>query len=47
MRCAAEQGDLGGALAVYRRCREMLSIIAGRQPSSETERLAVHLGIKS
>ena len=37
--CYREQGDLAEALNVYRRCREMLSIVLGVKPSAETEQL--------
>jgi len=37
MVCLRETGDPAGALTVYRRCRELLSIVLGRSPSAETE----------
>jgi len=46
MRCAHAQGDPAAAFSAYRRCREMLSILLGRAPAPETERLAVELGLK-
>lgn len=46
MRCAHARHDTVGALSVYRRCRDMLSILLGRSPSAETEALAVELGLK-
>lgn len=45
MRCAAAQNDPAAAFSIYRRCRETLSIVLGRQPSSETVSLAKKLGI--
>ena len=33
----ARQGHVVEALKVYRRCRDMLSIVLGLQPSPETE----------
>jgi LuxR family maltose regulon positive regulatory protein len=46
MRCAHALGDPNAAFSAYRRCREMLSIVLGQQPSADTERLAVVLGLK-
>jgi LuxR family transcriptional regulator, maltose regulon positive regulatory protein len=46
MRCACALGDPAAAFSVYRRCRETLSIVLGRQLSAETESLAVNLGLK-
>jgi LuxR family transcriptional regulator, maltose regulon positive regulatory protein len=46
MRCAHALGDSNAAFNAYRRCREMLSIVLGQQPSAETEKLAVALGLK-
>ncbi len=45
MRCAIAQNDPAAAFSIYRRCRETLSIVLGRQPSSETVNLAKKLGI--
>jgi DNA-binding SARP family transcriptional activator len=39
MRSLAAQGDLAEALNVYRRCRELLSIVLGVKPAADTERL--------
>ena len=39
MRCHLARGDRVNALRVYRRCREMLSIVLGVTPSAETEAL--------
>lgn len=46
MRCACGQSDPAAAMSAYRRCRETLSVVLGRQPSLETERLAASLGLK-
>jgi LuxR family transcriptional regulator, maltose regulon positive regulatory protein len=46
MRCAHALGDPNAAFNAYRRCRELLSIVLGQQPSAETEKLAVALGLK-
>jgi DNA-binding SARP family transcriptional activator len=46
MRCAHAQGDPSAAISAYRRCREMLSLILGRSPAPETEKLAASLGLK-
>ncbi|MES3025880.1 MAG: BTAD domain-containing putative transcriptional regulator [Pseudomonadota bacterium] len=46
MRCAHALGDPTAAFSAYRRCRETLSIVLGHQPSAETEKLAVTLGLK-
>lgn len=46
MRCAHAQHDTVGALSVYRRCRDMLSIVLGRAPSPATTALAAALGLK-
>lgn len=46
MRCAYAQGDAAAAFAAYRRCRESLSILLGRQPSPDTEKLAAELGLR-
>jgi LuxR family maltose regulon positive regulatory protein len=45
MRCAHAQNDPSAAFGAYRRCRDTLSILLGRKPSEETERLAVSLGL--
>lgn len=37
MVCYRERGDHAQALEVYRRCRELLSVVLGIQPSSETQ----------
>ena len=34
-----KRGQLAGALKVYRRCRQMLSVVLGVQPSASTEAL--------
>lgn len=47
MRCAIAQNDAGSALSTYRKCKEMLSIVMGRQPSAETEQLASQLGFRT
>jgi DNA-binding SARP family transcriptional activator len=39
MRALAATGDKAEALNVFRRCRELLSIVLGVKPSAETERL--------
>ncbi|MGE5104626.1 MAG: AfsR/SARP family transcriptional regulator, partial [Betaproteobacteria bacterium] len=39
MRALAASGDPSEALVAFRRCRELLSIVLGVKPSSETERL--------
>ncbi|HEY0061285.1 MAG TPA: BTAD domain-containing putative transcriptional regulator [Telluria sp.] len=46
MRCAHALDGIAAAFAVYRRCRETLSILLGIAPSPETEKLAVALGLK-
>jgi len=38
--CLRERGDTAEALKVYRRCRELLSVVLGIQPSAETQALA-------
>ena len=45
MRCAHAQHDTVAAFSVYRRCRDMLSIVLGRAPSPETQALAAALGL--
>jgi DNA-binding SARP family transcriptional activator len=37
--CLAKLGQRAEAMAVYRRCRELLSIVLGIQPSEETEQV--------
>jgi hypothetical protein len=37
MICYRELGEVAEALQVYRRCRDMLSIVLGTTPSPETE----------
>jgi pentatricopeptide repeat protein len=39
MSCYARSGQLAEALRVYRRCRQMLSLVLGIAPSAETEAL--------
>ena len=43
MHCLREQGESAEALKVYRRCKEMLSIVLAIQPSNETQVLAATL----
>jgi DNA-binding SARP family transcriptional activator len=45
MRCAHARRDPAAAYGAYRRCRDMLSLMLGRAPSKETERLFVELGL--
>ncbi len=45
MRCACAQNDPAGAHSIYRQCRQTLSIVLGRTPSVETERLFIDLGL--
>lgn len=45
MRCAYAQNDPSAAFSAYRRCRETLSVILGKRPSAETERLAMSIGL--
>ena len=40
-----EQGEPAEALNVYRRCREMLSIVLGAKPSAETEAVRATLSV--
>jgi DNA-binding SARP family transcriptional activator len=40
MICLREQGERAGAMNVYRRCRDLLSIVLGVVPSPETEAIA-------
>jgi LuxR family transcriptional regulator, maltose regulon positive regulatory protein len=40
MLCLREQGESVEALKVYRRCKELLSIVLGMEPSKETQALA-------
>jgi DNA-binding SARP family transcriptional activator len=44
MVCYRELGESAEALKVYRRCRDMLSIVLGLQPSPETE--AIRTGLR-
>ncbi|HVO87636.1 MAG TPA: BTAD domain-containing putative transcriptional regulator, partial [Casimicrobiaceae bacterium] len=44
MVCQRELGDPAGALTTYRRCRELLSIVLGRKPNTETEAVRATLG---
>ena len=44
MICYREMGDHAEALRVYRRCRELLSIVLSVQPAAETQ--AVYEGLK-
>jgi DNA-binding SARP family transcriptional activator len=37
--CHAKLGQRAEAMATYRRCRELLSVVLGIQPSAETEQL--------
>jgi LuxR family transcriptional regulator, maltose regulon positive regulatory protein len=37
--CHREQGQIANAMSVYRRCREVLSMVLGVRPSRETEEL--------
>jgi DNA-binding SARP family transcriptional activator len=39
MRALAATGNHAEAINTFRRCRELLSIVLGVKPSSETERL--------
>jgi LuxR family transcriptional regulator, maltose regulon positive regulatory protein len=43
MHCLQEFGESAEALKVYRRCKEMLSIVLGMEPSKETQALAAIL----
>ncbi|MGV3655651.1 MAG: BTAD domain-containing putative transcriptional regulator [Noviherbaspirillum sp.] len=45
MRCAHARNDSAAAYSAYRRCRDTLSIVLGRKPSPETEKLAIALGL--
>lgn len=44
MICHRESGEKAEALNVYRRCREMLSIVLGTKPSPETDAIRATLG---
>jgi LuxR family transcriptional regulator, maltose regulon positive regulatory protein len=46
MRCAHALEGPAAAFAMYRRCRDTLSILLGLAPAIETERLAITLGLK-
>ena len=39
MVCCLATNSIGEGLAIYRRCREVLSIVLGLQPAPETEAL--------
>ena len=39
MSLQSQQGHRAGALETYRRCRHMLSVVLGLEPSAETEAL--------
>lgn len=43
MVCYQQMGEHGEALLVYRRCRELLSIVLGIAPSAKTERIRLGL----
>jgi LuxR family transcriptional regulator, maltose regulon positive regulatory protein len=43
MHCLVKQGESAEALKVYRRCKELLSIVLGIEPSKETQALAATL----
>jgi DNA-binding SARP family transcriptional activator len=45
MICHREMGDHAEALRVYRRCRELVSIVLGVQPTAETQ--AVYQGLRA
>lgn len=45
MRCAHARNDPAAAFSAYRRCRDTLSIVLSRQPSAETQKLAIALGL--
>ncbi|MFN0316418.1 MAG: BTAD domain-containing putative transcriptional regulator [Burkholderiales bacterium] len=45
MACLRERGEKAEALKIYRRCREMLSIVLGIQPSAETQAIAATLKV--
>lgn len=47
MRCACAQNDPAGAYSIYRQCRQTLSVVLGRMPSAETERLSSDLGLRN
>ena len=40
MTCLLRRGQRAEALAVYRRCRQQLSVVLGVRPAPETEALA-------
>jgi DNA-binding SARP family transcriptional activator len=42
--CHLVQGEYAQALNAYRRCRELLSIVLGVQPSARTEALVARTG---
>jgi hypothetical protein len=43
MTCYRELGEVAEALQVYRRCRDMLSIVLSASPSIETEAVRAKL----
>ncbi|MEO8630275.1 MAG: BTAD domain-containing putative transcriptional regulator, partial [Betaproteobacteria bacterium] len=43
MLCHCERGEKAEALNVYRRCKEMLSVVLGMQPSAETQAIIATL----
>lgn len=45
MGCLRERGETAEAIKVYRRCKEMLSIVLGVQPSAETQAIAAVLKV--
>jgi DNA-binding SARP family transcriptional activator len=45
MACLRARGEMAEALKVYRRCKEMLSIVLGVQPSAETQAIAASLKV--
>lgn len=45
MRVQLSRGRHAEAVATYRRCRQMLSVVLGTAPSGETERLGQSIGV--
>ncbi|MEO8629177.1 MAG: bacterial transcriptional activator domain-containing protein, partial [Betaproteobacteria bacterium] len=45
MLCHRERGERAEALNVYRRCKEMLSVVLGTQPSAETQAVGATLNV--
>jgi LuxR family transcriptional regulator, maltose regulon positive regulatory protein len=43
MHCLRQQGEIAEAMKVYRRCREILSIVLGIEPSKDTQAVAASL----